>query len=139
MEPGEPGGRSESGPGGGAGPNMRFGALEDAAAAGGGGAGPESVSESSSSSGISLVLEGGSAGPMDGPIEGPIVGFELPCEDGIDGPMGPFGMEGPYSSSEESLSNAISSWLVVFRFGGGDAASPSSSGVRLRFVRCGGS
>ena len=46
---------------------------------------------------------------------------------------------GPYSSSE-SLSSSISSWFACRgALFGGELASASSSGVRLRFVRCGGS
>lgn len=80
--------------------------------------------------GFCAMVVGGREGPIGGPIDGP-----------NEGPFGT-GAQGPKPSSESSSSKGISSsFSRRDTLVGGEAfdVSASSSGVRFRFCRCGGS
>jgi hypothetical protein len=150
------GGRSERGAGGGAGPRTRLGGSVGPEVVRGG-AGPVASSESESSA-ISSLLAGLVAGGSEGPIgcfllpgavelwfatvggsEGPIVGFGR--EGLLTAPLllagaGPLGPKLSSESSSRGISSSLPRREVLDR---GEPGSASSSGVRLRFWRCGGS
>jgi hypothetical protein len=149
-------GRSERGAGGGAGPRTRLGGSEGPEVVRGG-AGPVASSDSESSA-ISSLLDGPAAGGREGPIgcfllagavvlwfatvggsEGPIVG--LGREAVFTGPLllAGVGPLGPKLSAESSSREISSSFPRREVLDGGEPGSASSSGVRLRFWRCGGS
>ena len=90
------------------------------------------VSSSSERSISSVFLENsrGIVGPIEGPDEG---------RSSL-GRLGPTARLGPKSSSELSSPRSTSSGFApLAALAGGEAGAPSSSALRLRFARCGGS
>lgn len=77
---------------------------------------------------------------MVGPMDGLVVG----AVGGIVGPTTALGALGPYPSSESLSLSApscvVSPWVLGrVVFAGGESGLSSSSGLRLRLARCGGS